>query len=168
MSYNYSASTRCAACKCLRRKCLPDCILAPHFPLSNPQRFAWVHKVFGADNITKMLEQVPVHMRGKAAECMIYEAETRMRDPVYGNVRVVWQLQQQITQVQIEILKIHGEIALQRAQKQTMMHQRSEIVPDIGLGLEIVNGPSGGEQVGSNSGQRYELDLDEMYASFNH
>lgn len=50
-----SNSTRCAACKSLRRRCPPDCVLAPYFPSTNPERFSCVHKVFGASNITRML-----------------------------------------------------------------------------------------------------------------
>ena len=54
-----SHSTKCAACKSLRRRCPKDCVLAPYFPPTNPQRFACVHKIFGASNITKMLEVWP-------------------------------------------------------------------------------------------------------------
>ncbi|KAF7843136.1 protein MANNAN SYNTHESIS-RELATED 1-like isoform X1 [Senna tora] len=95
----------CAACKSLRRKCPQDCVLAPYFPSSNPQRFASVHKVFGAGNITKMLQQLPEHLRGEAAECMCIEASLRVEDPVYGCVRIVSQLQQQIIQTQHDIMK---------------------------------------------------------------
>uniref|UniRef100_A0A7N0TS15 LOB domain-containing protein n=1 Tax=Kalanchoe fedtschenkoi TaxID=63787 RepID=A0A7N0TS15_KALFE len=180
MSHYHSSSTRCAACKCLRRKCPADCILSPYFPSSNPQRFASVHKVFGAANITKMLEQVPMHLRGQAAECMIFEAATRTRDPIYGSVGIISQLQQQITQVQNEIMKIRGEIALQSAQQQhnqtqttLRMEQLSDqsgldVGPDIGLGLDVDTGPSSGADAGSSSGRHYEMDLDEFYAKFNH
>lgn len=48
----------CAACKLLRRRCAQDCVFAPYFPADEPQKFASVHKVFGASNVNKML-QVP-------------------------------------------------------------------------------------------------------------
>ncbi|KAK7858471.1 lob domain-containing protein 24 [Quercus suber] len=76
-----SNSTRCAACKSLRRRCIKDCVLAPYFPPTNPQRFACVHKIFGASNTTKMLEQLPLHLRPVAADCMSFEASTRVEDP---------------------------------------------------------------------------------------
>jgi hypothetical protein len=47
---------RCAACKYLRRRCDPDCVLAPYFPASHPQRYACVHHVFGASNVARMLQ----------------------------------------------------------------------------------------------------------------
>lgn len=97
-------------------------------------------------------QQVPVHLRGRAAECILFEAATRMKDPVYGSVGIISQLQQQITQVQNEILKIQGEIALQKVyqhqqEDQTMMHLQqlgasSEVGPDFGLQLHTVNGSS--------------------------
>lgn len=52
------APSPCAACKLLRRRCAQDCVFAPYFPADEPQKFANVHKVFGASNVNKML-QVP-------------------------------------------------------------------------------------------------------------
>lgn len=49
----------CASCKLLRRRCAKDCIFAPYFPPDDPHKFAIVHKVFGASNVSKML-QVPI------------------------------------------------------------------------------------------------------------
>ena len=46
----------CAACKLLRRRCAPDCVFAPYFPADEPQKFAHVHRVFGASNVNKMLQ----------------------------------------------------------------------------------------------------------------
>lgn len=48
----------CAACKLLRRRCAKDCVFAPHFPADDPQKFASVHKVFGASNVSKMLQVI--------------------------------------------------------------------------------------------------------------
>ena len=46
----------CAACKLLRRRCAQDCVFAPYFPADEPQKFASVHKVFGASNVNKILQ----------------------------------------------------------------------------------------------------------------
>jgi hypothetical protein len=54
-----SSTPPCAACKMLRRRCSPGCVFAPYFPAGEPHRFACVHKVFGASNISKLL-QVPL------------------------------------------------------------------------------------------------------------
>lgn len=46
----------CAACRMLRRKCESDCLLAPYFPAEEAEKFAGVHKVFGASNVIKMIQ----------------------------------------------------------------------------------------------------------------
>ncbi|MCO5610910.1 hypothetical protein L7F22_065154 [Adiantum nelumboides] len=52
---NINTSTPCAACKLLRRRCAPECPFAPYFSPHEPQRFASVHKIYGASNVSKML-----------------------------------------------------------------------------------------------------------------
>lgn len=47
--------TPCAACKLLRRRCAEECPFSPFFSPHEPQKFAAVHKVFGASNVSKML-----------------------------------------------------------------------------------------------------------------
>jgi len=51
-----SPGKRCAACKNQRRKCAQDCVLAPYFPATDPQRYACVQRVFGASNVARMLQ----------------------------------------------------------------------------------------------------------------
>ncbi|CAI9768284.1 unnamed protein product [Fraxinus pennsylvanica] len=79
----------CASCKLLRRRCAQDCVFAPYFPSDNPHKFAIVHKVFGASNINKMLQELPLHQRADAVSSLVYEANARVRDPVYGQPTVV-------------------------------------------------------------------------------
>ncbi|XP_043725872.1 LOB domain-containing protein 24-like [Telopea speciosissima] len=113
-----SHSTRCAACKSLRRRCPRDCILAPYFPSNDPQRFSSVHKIFGASNISKILQQLPVQERAKAADCMSFEATSRIQDPVYGCVRIISQLQQQLLITQRELVMTQAQLAFYYAQQQ--------------------------------------------------
>lgn len=47
--------TPCAACKLLRRRCAQECPFSPYFSPHEPRKFASVHKVFGASNVSKML-----------------------------------------------------------------------------------------------------------------
>ncbi|XP_022773676.1 LOB domain-containing protein 25-like isoform X2 [Durio zibethinus] len=101
-SSSYSNSP-CAACKCLRRKCMPDCIFAPYFPPEEPQKFANVHKIFGASNVSKLLNEVPPHQREDAVNSLAYEAEARMKDPVYGCVGAISVLQRQVMRLQREL-----------------------------------------------------------------
>lgn len=93
----------CAACKLLRRKCIPGCIFAPYFPPDDPQKFANVHKIFGASNITKLLNDLLPYQREDAVNSLAYEAEARMKDPVYGCVGAISVLQKQVQRLQNEL-----------------------------------------------------------------
>ncbi|XP_038890699.1 LOB domain-containing protein 25-like [Benincasa hispida] len=101
-SSSYSNSP-CAACKFLRRKCLADCIFAPYFPPEEPTKFANVHKIFGASNVSKLLNEVQPHQREDAVNSLAYEAEARMKDPVYGCVGAISVLQRQVIRLQKEL-----------------------------------------------------------------
>nr|DAD33757.1 TPA_asm: hypothetical protein HUJ06_012608 [Nelumbo nucifera] len=86
----------CGACKFLRRKCVSGCIFAPYFDSEQgAAHFAAVHKVFGASNVSKLLLHIPVHKRLDAVVTICYEAQSRLRDPVYGCVAHIFALQQQ-------------------------------------------------------------------------
>ncbi|KAL3526086.1 hypothetical protein ACH5RR_014458 [Cinchona calisaya] len=101
-SSNYSNSP-CAACKFLRRKCLPDCIFAPYFPPEEPHKFANVHKIFGASNVSKLLNEIQPDQREDAVNSLAYEAEARLKDPVYGCVGAISVLQRQVIRLQKEL-----------------------------------------------------------------
>ncbi|PPS00056.1 hypothetical protein GOBAR_AA20616 [Gossypium barbadense] len=107
----------CAACKLLRRRCAEDCIFAPYFPSQDPHRFAIVHKVFGASN------ELPEDQRGDAASSMVYEANARVRDPVYGCVGAISYLQNQVSQLQIQLTVAQTELL------RIKMHQDSPSPP---------------------------------------
>ncbi|KAI3970448.1 hypothetical protein MKX01_024095 [Papaver californicum] len=91
-----SFNAPCAACKFLRRKCLPNCMFSPYFPPEEPQKFTNVHKIFGASNITKLLKEISIHQREEAVNSLAYEAEARINDPVYGCIGVISILQNQV------------------------------------------------------------------------
>ncbi|KAF8412328.1 hypothetical protein HHK36_000290 [Tetracentron sinense] len=105
-------STRCAACKYLRKRCDTDCIFSPYFPSNDPLKFACVHKIFGASNVGKMLKQLPVHHRAEAANSLCFEAQSRIQDPVYGCTGIISLLQQQIYNAQKQLAIARAEIAL--------------------------------------------------------
>ncbi|KAL5221534.1 hypothetical protein ABZP36_026247 [Zizania latifolia] len=104
------AGSPCAACKFLRRKCLPGCVFAPYFPPEEPQKFANVHKVFGASNVTKLLNELLPHQREDAVSSLAYEAEARVKDPVYGCVGAISVLQRQVHRLQKELDAAHAEL----------------------------------------------------------
>ncbi|KAI4995510.1 hypothetical protein ZWY2020_035413 [Hordeum vulgare] len=103
---------RCAACKYLRRRCAHDCVLAPYFPASHPHRYASVHRVFGASNVARLLQSLPVDERAQAAETMAMEARWRVEDPVYGCSGVISQLQEEILATQCELARTRAQLAI--------------------------------------------------------
>ncbi|KAM3219993.1 hypothetical protein P3L10_024524 [Capsicum annuum] len=105
-------SKRCAACKQLRRKCTSDCIFLPYFPPNNPQRFSYVHRIYGASNVGKMLQQVEEHQRGDVADSLYHEAYWRIKDPVYGCVGIITALHEEIYHVQSQLAKVQAQIDL--------------------------------------------------------
>ncbi|CAL4900807.1 unnamed protein product [Urochloa decumbens] len=105
----------CAACKFLRRKCQPDCVFAPYFPPDNPQKFVHVHRVFGASNVTKILNELHPYQREDAVNSLAYEADMRLRDPVYGCVGVISILQHRLRQVQQELARASYELSKYQA-----------------------------------------------------
>ncbi|CAN6470876.1 unnamed protein product [Victoria cruziana] len=100
----------CAACKILRRRCVEQCILAPYFPPSEPQKFITAHRVFGASNIIKLLQDLPESQRADAVSSLVYEADFRTRDPVYGCAGAIFQLQKQLTELQSQLAMAKAEI----------------------------------------------------------
>ncbi|KAF3944335.1 hypothetical protein ACB098_11G032400 [Castanea mollissima] len=113
-SRKQGAMSPCAACKLLRRRCAQDCVFAPYFPADEPQKFANVHKVFGASNVNKMLQELPEHQRSDAVSSMVYEANARVRDPVYGCVGAISSLQQQVDILQTQLAIAQAEVVHMR------------------------------------------------------
>ncbi|KAL8193398.1 hypothetical protein R6Q57_026533 [Mikania cordata] len=101
----------CAACKFLRRKCTQECVFAPYFPPDQPQKFANVHKVYGASNVAKLLNDLPATKREDAVNSLAYEADARLRDPVYGCVGLISILQHRLKQVQLDLENAKRELA---------------------------------------------------------
>ncbi|KAJ6895839.1 LOB domain-containing protein 12-like [Populus alba x Populus x berolinensis] len=117
-------SSPCASCKLLRRRCAQDCIFAPYFPSDDPHKFAIVHKVFGASNVSKMLQEIPIHQRVDAVSSLVYEANARVRDPVYGCVGAISYLQNQVSQLQIQLAATQAEMnCIQMQQEPTLPTQ---------------------------------------------
>ncbi|XP_031100054.1 LOB domain-containing protein 20-like [Ipomoea triloba] len=127
----------CGACKFLRRKCVSSCIFAPHFGSDQgAARFAAVHKVFGASNVSKLLLHIPANRRHDAVVTISYEAQARLSDPVYGCVSTILTLQQQVASLQAELAMVQTQImnsrfavanALQTSQQQHQhQHQQQQ------------------------------------------
>ncbi|KAF9678455.1 hypothetical protein SADUNF_Sadunf07G0036800 [Salix dunnii] len=106
-----SSNSPCASCKFLRRKCTQECVLAPYFPPDQPQKFAVVHKVFGQSNVAKLLNELPAAQRADAVNSLAFEAEERLRDPVYGCVGLISVLKNRVDQLQSDLYSARKELA---------------------------------------------------------
>ncbi|CAF2037706.1 BnaA09g07740D [Brassica napus] len=106
-----SSNSPCSACKFLRRRCTRECVFAPHFPADQPNKFSWVHKAFGASNVAKLLSELTFNQREDAVTSLVYEAETRIQDPVYGCIGLISLQQQRLKQIQRDTDVARRELA---------------------------------------------------------
>lgn len=123
----------CAACKLLRRKCAEECPFSPYFSPHEPQKFAAVHKVFGASNVSKLLMEVPESQRADAANSLVYEANVRLRDPVYGCMGAISTLNQQVQSLQVELNATRAEILRYKYREVT----NNLIIASTGIGATV-------------------------------
>jgi len=56
------------------------------------------------------IQDLPVHQRGDAVSSMVYEANARVRDPVYGCVGAISSLQQQVIHLQSQLTVANAKI----------------------------------------------------------
>jgi len=59
------------------------------FLRKKPQIFANIHKIFGATNVAKLINDLEPHQREDAVNSLAYEAEARLKDPVYRCVGAI-------------------------------------------------------------------------------
>ncbi|KAH0925761.1 hypothetical protein HID58_018017 [Brassica napus] len=109
-------SSPCASCKLLRRRCAKDCIFAPYFPPDDPHKFAIVHK------------ELPVHQRADAVNSLVFEANARVRDPVYGCVGAISYLQNQVSQLQMQLAVAQAEILCIQMQQEPNLQSHHQIL----------------------------------------
>ncbi|XP_047309540.1 LOB domain-containing protein 12-like [Impatiens glandulifera] len=127
----------CASCKLLRRRCTKDCIFAPYFPPDDPHKFAIVHKVFGASNVSKMLQELPVHQRADAVSSLVFEANARMRDPVYGCVGAISYLQNQVSQLEMQLAVAQAEILCIQMQQEPNTANNNNNLAGVGQMMDF-------------------------------
>uniref|UniRef100_A0A0D9X7N5 LOB domain-containing protein n=1 Tax=Leersia perrieri TaxID=77586 RepID=A0A0D9X7N5_9ORYZ len=109
-----STNQACAACKYQRRKCNPDCRMAPYFPADQQRRFLNAHRLFGVSNILKTLRHLKPELCDDAMRTLIYQAEMRAHDPVLGCCRVIVDLERQLEIETAELNAVLHHLALCR------------------------------------------------------
>lgn len=105
------SSSSCAACKFLKRRCTPNCQFAPYFRSDEPKKFAKVHKVFGASNVSKILNEVAEEQREDTVNSLVFEAEVRLQDPVYGCIGAIASLQHKMVELQHDLILARARLA---------------------------------------------------------
>ncbi|XP_074566430.1 LOB domain-containing protein 1-like [Curcuma longa] len=111
----------CSACKILRRRCTDKCVLAPYFPRTDPVKFTTAHRIFGASNIIKLLQDLPESQRADAVSSMVYEASARIRDPVYGCAGTIFHLQKQVSELQAQLARSQAELINLQAHNKNLL-----------------------------------------------
>ncbi|KAL5223040.1 hypothetical protein ABZP36_027753 [Zizania latifolia] len=104
----------CAACKYQRRKCNPDCPMAPYFPADQQRRFLNAHRLFGVSNILKTLRHLKPELHDDAMRTLVYQAEMRAHDPVGGCYRIIFELERQLEYDTAELSTVLHHIAFYR------------------------------------------------------
>ncbi|XP_062088406.1 LOB domain-containing protein 22-like [Humulus lupulus] len=106
----------CAACKYQRRKCAPDCILAPYFPHDSHRQFLNAHKLFGVSNITKIIKQLDSPAaREQAMRTIIFQSDARAAHPVGGCYHIIQELLRKIEATKAELDLVNQDLAVYRA-----------------------------------------------------
>ncbi|KAG5547189.1 hypothetical protein RHGRI_013007 [Rhododendron griersonianum] len=65
--------------------------------------------------------ELPECQRADAVSSMVYEANARLRDPVYGCAGVICQLQKQVSELQVQLAKAQAEVV-------NMQYQQANLV----------------------------------------
>ncbi|CAL0326063.1 unnamed protein product [Lupinus luteus] len=157
----------CAACKYQRRKCAPDCILAPYFPHDRQRQFLNAHKLFGVSNITKIIKFLEPHQKDQAMRSIIYQSDMRANDPVGGCYRYIQELHYQIEyhRAQLELVLHNLAVLRVQAHQQQQQQQQHNV---YGPTLTNVNVGMNGEDVVSAGELGDPLGLYNAEAAQNH
>ncbi|KAK1306993.1 LOB domain-containing protein 22 [Acorus calamus] len=108
----------CAACKYQRRKCNPDCPLAPFFPADRQRQFMNAHRLFGVSNILKIIRDLEPNLKCEAMRSIIFQSDARANDPVYGCVGIIKNLELLIAKESAELSSVYQQVMAFRVAKQ--------------------------------------------------
>ncbi|KAI6676176.1 hypothetical protein NL676_036972 [Syzygium grande] len=151
------SSSSCAACKLLKRKCTSNCIFAPYFRSDEPKKFAKVHKVFGASNVSKILVEVPEEQREDTVNSLAYEAEARLRDPVYGCIGAIALLQRKTVELQHDLAIARARLA--RYAVPAVSSSSPSVLMDESVGTRTVANERGRARVSDGVGAKEHIDF---------
>ncbi|KAJ4910597.1 LOB domain-containing protein 36 [Raphanus sativus] len=94
-----------------RAKCRQECVLTPYLPANKPEKYACLMKVFGKKKLVRYLNEIDPSQRQACVDSLIFEAEARIRDPVYGTVGIIHRLQRRLQHLQLSLKIARWELA---------------------------------------------------------
>ncbi|XXG46044.1 hypothetical protein AAC387_Pa02g0979 [Persea americana] len=129
----------CAVCKHQRKRCF-DCPWAPFFPPESYQEFENVHRLFGVNNVTKILSSVDKRLWPTAIETIQFEAEMWRSNPAYGCWGMIRHLNAQIEATTGELNMVKRQLFHHRQQQQEQQQEQEQymaataamVVPPLG------------------------------------
>ncbi|CAH8343372.1 unnamed protein product [Eruca vesicaria subsp. sativa] len=116
----------CAACKYQRRKCAPDCLLAPYFPHDRHRQFLNAHRLFGVSNITKIIKDLSPPEKDAAMHTIMFQSDARANDPIEGCYSIIRKLQYEIQCNKNELDMVLQQLALFRDRANNHHHHYQE------------------------------------------
>ncbi|KAF3614489.1 LOB domain-containing protein 22 [Capsicum annuum] len=168
MTLKGGTSQACAACKYQRRRCTPECLLAPYFPADQPKMFQNAHRLFGVSKILKILTHLDPSQKKIAMKSIIYQANARDKHPVYGCVAEIQNLLFSIQLCEEELQTVHAQLAFyrQQQQQQEISSTISDTVSQIQLGMPppaIVAAPPPANGINGNGLTLFHQDAPSQY-----
>ncbi|GER50011.1 LOB domain-containing protein [Striga asiatica] len=118
MTLKSGSGQACAACKHQRRRCNPDCILAPFFPADQSRVFQNVHRLFGVKHVQNLLKNLGPHEQVMAVKSIKFHAAMREKYPVYGCLVEIQNLGYQIQVAEEELQVLLQQLVYYRQQQQ--------------------------------------------------
>ncbi|XP_051117770.1 protein LATERAL ORGAN BOUNDARIES-like isoform X2 [Andrographis paniculata] len=120
MTIKGASAPACAACKYQRRRCTPDCLLAPYFPADQPQMFQNVHRLFGVANVAKTLSTLKDNQNKKddAVTSIIFESNMREKSPIFGCVLAIYSIYVKYVYMCQEFREIESKLFALRGPKE--------------------------------------------------
>lgn len=71
--------------------------------------------------ISRIFQELPEYQRADAVSSMVYEAQARIRDPVYGCTGAICQLQKQVSELQAQLAKAQAELVNMECQQANLI-----------------------------------------------
>ncbi|PIM97880.1 hypothetical protein CDL12_29645 [Handroanthus impetiginosus] len=135
MTLKNGTGQACAACKYQRRRCTPECLLAPFFPADDPRTFRSVHKLFGVKNIQNLLKDLDPTRKAIAVKSIKYHADMRDKYPVYGCLVDIQHLNYQIQMAEEELQAVLQQLVYYQQQYQREVSPTDDYVSQLQLGM---------------------------------